>query len=666
MQNSTINGEAVITSAQPISVTAGSSIQQLFQIGTLTLADSTVGAGSSVQITGPGMSSFTNSTLQGLLGVDQGGSLVIDNSIVSAGMEVVVGGSGTGTMSVQNGSVLNFQSVGLSVGDSLGSQGTINLTGGGGLGVSNEAIGNNGNGNFNQSGGTHTVFETIALGLGNTGVGTYVLSGGTLDLIVGDDLIVGSSGTGTFTQTGGLISADRALVLVGQQPGSNGTFTQSGGSNSFFSAVVGGNVFFSNVVNGYVDSAGGAGIYNLSGSAVLNAVNNEWIGAGGTGTFNQNGGTNFGGTLQLGGNLSGGTGTYNLTAGNLNASMEQIGGGQLFGGGVGVFNQSGGVNTLGILSINAGALALANANDIYNLSGGVLDVAGVDNNGTFNYSGGTLTMQAGATFTNEHGASFNLSGGVSATIDASFTNNGTVTATGVDVLFNNAFFDNGVYSSDPSTNEFQTLNIGPSGYLEGTAGDIFDLLGNFVNLSTENTLWDTSASELVFTGGGVHTFDLAGQSGAGFGDNFAWGALQIDPGNTLDLAAGSGNALYVGSLSGLVIAGDTITNLDGSPGLFIYYNPADNPSLSGDYSLTGGGELAPASASELPEPRYAAAILAIIAVLWVYRTRMRTVPTKSSADSAPAASKGQSTQSTPRTPGADESFASRPVRATAG
>jgi hypothetical protein len=618
------------------------------------------------------MSSFTNSTLQGQLGVDQGGSLVINNSIVSAGMEVVVGGSGTGTMSVQNGSVLNFQSVGLSVGDSPGGQGTINLTGNAtDLIVSIEAIGNNGNGNFNQSGGTHTVTGTIALGLGNTGVGTYVLSGGTLALLLDPsvDLIVGSSGAGTFTQTGGSISAQgQAPVLVGQQPGSNGTFTQSGGSNHFFSAVVGGNVFFSNVVGGYVDSAGGAGIYNLSGSAVLNAADNEWIGAGGTGTFNQSGGANNLQTLQLGGHLNGGTGTYNLTAGTLVAStIEQIGAGQLFGGGVGNFNQSGGVNITGILSINAGALALANPNDTYNLSGGVLNVSSnVDNNGTFNYSGGTLTMQAGATFTNEHGASFNLSGGVSATIDASFTNNGTVTATGVDVLFNNAFFDNGVYQSDPSTNEFQTLNIGPSGYLEGTAGDIFDVLGNFVNLSTENTLWDTSASELVFTGGGVHTFDLAGQSGAGFGDNFAWGALQIDPGNTLDLAAGSGNALYVDSLGGLVIAGDTITNLDGSPGLFIYYNPADNPLLSGDYSLTGGGELAPVSASELPEPRYAAAILAIIAVLWVYRTRMRTVPTKSAADSAPATSKGQSTQSTPRTPGADESFASRPVRATAG
>ncbi len=77
--------------------------------------------------------------------------------------------------------------------------------------------------------------------------------------------------------------------------------------------------------------------------------------------------------------------------------------------------------------------------------------------------------------------------------------------------------------------------------------------------------------------GGSHIFDLAGQNGAGFSNNFAWGSLVIDPGNTLDLAVGSGDALYAFMLQGLDISGNTITNIDGAPGLFLYYDAADNP-----------------------------------------------------------------------------------------
>jgi len=45
--------------------------------------------------------------------------------------------------------------------------------------------------------------------------------------------------------------------------------------------------------------------------------------------------------------------------------------------------------------------------------------------------------------------------------------------------------------------------------------------------------------------------------------------------------------------------------IDGAPGLFIYYDAADNPPLNGDYTLTGGGELIAASvAAQTPEPSY--------------------------------------------------------------
>ena len=56
-------------------------------------------------------------------------------------------------------------------------------------------------------------------------------------------------------------------------------------------------------------------------------------------------------------------------------------------------------------------------------------------------------------------------------------------------------------------------------------------------------------------------------------------------------------------LQGLDISGNTITNIDGAPGLFLYYDAADNPSLKGNYNLTGGGELIAANGpAPTPEP----------------------------------------------------------------
>jgi hypothetical protein len=96
-------------------------------------------------------------------------------------------------------------------------------------------------------------------------------------------------------------------------------------------------------------------------------------------------------------------------------------------------------------------------------------------------------------------------------------------------------------------------------------------------LSTQARCGIRALPSWTLPGGGSHIFDLAGQNGAGFSNNFAWGSLVIDPGNTLDLAVGSGDALYAFMLQGLDIPGNTITNIDGAPGLFLYYDAADNP-----------------------------------------------------------------------------------------
>ena len=212
------------------------------------------------------------------------------------------------------------------------------------------------------------------------------------------------------------------------------------------------------------------------------------------------------------------------------------------------------------------------------------------------FNGNLLNL---GTFTNLSIATF----GGQVTNSGIFNNFGSANGIPSGVTFIGPFTNNGVYGSDPATNNFQQLIVNSSGYLTGTAGDVFLVSGNFQNLSTQSTLWNSSTSELDFTGGGSHIFDLAGQNGAGFSNNFAWGSLVIDPGNTLDLALGSGDALYAFILQGLIISGNTITNIDGTPGLFLYYDAADNPSLNGNYNLTGGGELIAANGpAATPEP----------------------------------------------------------------
>ena len=323
---------------------------------------------------------------------------------------------------------------------------------------------------------------------------------------------------------------------------------------------------------------------------------------------------------------AGGRGVFNLNGGSLAATG--IAGIPGFSGpvaaevigesGIGIFNQTGGTNVAGSLVIFApsGVGSVANLSNAYNLSGGSLSSGTIQNSGTFNYSGGSLT----GNFINWNGAAFNISGSGTMIVNGNLTNNGgTITVTANQAQFLNVTLASGTYNADPSTNIFQTLDVGAAAYITGVIGDVFKVNGNFQNLSTQNSLWNTSAAELDFTGGGLHTFNLAGQNGAGFSNNFAWNILSIGAGNKLNLGAGSGDALYVNFLQGLVISGNLITNIDGAAGLFLYYNPVDNPFLSGNYSLTGGGQLIAAGPlTATPEPSSIVLMITGLAALLGY------------------------------------------------
>ena len=473
-----------------------------------------------------------------------------------------------------------------------------------------------------QPGNTGTFFQpgsTLSATTEDIGPGgTYSQSGGA------NDVSGALTMTATYNLQGGALSAGSETVSqvnLGPLGVTAGTFNQSDGTNT-----VDGALSLSSIGGGYAK-------YNLSGGS-LSVLGDETIGNLGQGMFTQSGDSTNTVTGTLGIGTNGASSTYDLQGGTLHADTTiEIG-------------------ILGTLSVQGGSVSYATLM----LSGGTLDASVPFVNSTILTGSGTITAGAnfintgmvtltgatlvngtilndvGATFITDsplvvngdvrNSGTFTVNGGPLSVL--MLTNLGVLTIIGsASGVINNfgVFVDNGALVVDPTTVRIQTLDIDATGYLSAARGDVFEVSGNFQNLSTRNLLWSTGAAELEFVGGGSHTFGLAGLSGAGFKNNFAWGTLAIAPGNTLDLGKGSGDALYVNFLQGLDVLGSTITNVDGATGLSVYYNAADNPFLRGDYNLMGGGELIPGTSTSVPEP--ATWLLMAGGLVWLVAQRAR-------------------------------------------
>jgi len=159
--------------------------------GAINQTGGTVNASSAI------IGSFTNGTSPASVGIynlSNSASLIIDNNIS-------VGGSGVGYLNQYGGTfAMNGAGTnGLRVGDSGGSTGVVNLSGGLMNAVGAEYVGYSGNGFFNQTGGSNTT-ASLYIAYSNSASGTYSLSGGVL---------TSSSSTannGQFTQSGGTAS----------------------------------------------------------------------------------------------------------------------------------------------------------------------------------------------------------------------------------------------------------------------------------------------------------------------------------------------------------------------------------------------------------------------------------------------------------------------------
>lgn len=385
-----------------------------------------------------------------------------------------------------------------------------------------------------------------------TGTGNMTLSISQANIkipsVYDGDMYIGYNGTGTVNQSDGYVY--RNHLSLGYNDGSRGTYNLSGGTLSPLTADV-----------------GETSTLNQTGGDLIIYSRHLWL-----------------------------RGTYNLS-GNAYADIDH-----LIVYESGVVNQAGGLLRPDYTVSNYGT---------FNLKGGI--VGGQHyrffNYSTFNYSGGEVGITDSYGRVTNNGVT-NLSGDGTRTIKAyEIVNNGTFKTTHTTAEYTGTFTNNGAYISDPSTQYFEDLIIGETGYLKGQYKDKFFISGDFINYSLMNEDWNTLDAYLGFLEGddNLHDFYFAGEDfGAtmsGYANNFSWGTLDIfdDILYLFDSDDEFGVALYLRELLGAKIFGDTVTNIFGDDGIIIYYNPhlRGNKYLAGlDYNLSGGGYLRAA----VPEP----------------------------------------------------------------
>lgn len=322
-----------------------------------------------------------------------------------------------------------------------------------------------------------------------TATAAEILSMSANALTVGGSELVGNSGAAGFNQSGGVNTINIGKLLVGNNFGSTGTYSLSGGK--------------------------------LKATTEDNENSSEYIGDAGVGNFNQSGGTNMmAGSLVLG-DIIGATGTYNLSnTGTLVTGGSEYLGGQVEvngAGGLGIFNQTGGMNSIGpgnFLVVGLGGGSSGN----YTLSNGLLSVVGGEQIGSggkgsflqtggmnvtddldiVNLSGttGSYTLQSGTlsagTVATNAGGTFTQSGG--AFTFTAFNQNGGSVSMAPMTLGTGGSGTN--FSQSEGTLSSAVININSGGAFTSTGGalavDTFNLNGGSATFSS--IVFDTGAA----------------------------------------------------------------------------------------------------------------------------------------------------------------------------
>jgi hypothetical protein len=283
-------------------------------------------------------------------------------------------------------------------------------------------------GHYSQSGGSATFDDNLIIGDLAQGTGNVVLGGGTMDSV--SETILGRSGQGNFNQTGGTHKAP--LLSVGLLNGGDGTYSLSGGElqvSHLRMGLAGGGAgtfiqsggFVSNGSMTIGTGAGGGGLYDLQDGSILFATitldeggtwNQNPNGVMGGGTFLIDGGTTTGILASVGtivynsGTIAGRINNVFSTVFNVNATL-----GDGFDNSTNFTLPAGRTITLngnGLRQLNGTFTQLGNVTSVqsevgsastYTQNGGthfIIDElrVGVAGAGTYNMNDGTLAVEA--------------------------------------------------------------------------------------------------------------------------------------------------------------------------------------------------------------------------------------------------------------------------------
>ena len=221
------------------------------------------------------------------------------NGGTAAGAQVIVGNAGNGNLAITNGGGLTTSGFGY-LGFSANSTGTVSVDGTGSLWTSSSGlvVGSSGSGTLTiTNGGAVSSFSGL-IGSFAGGTGTVTVSGSGSTWAVGTSLWVGNSGTGTLLLSqGGVAQAD--TFFLGANAGSHGTVTVDGvgsilsansnvmvgdSGDGKLTVSGGGQVHSTNVVVGNVSGSQGTALVTGAGSSLF-ATNSLAVGATGTGSL---------------------------------------------------------------------------------------------------------------------------------------------------------------------------------------------------------------------------------------------------------------------------------------------------------------------------------------------------------------------------------------------
>lgn len=616
--------------------------------GTLTASKVVNGAGAVFTVAGGTVTatSFSNAGDVNLAGGTLSASIAFDPGQTFT----YTGGTFAGRLT-NNGGTLNLPNA-FTAGD--GMQNNTDLTLATGKSITSNGQGLENNAILTLAGGTLNGNGVLTNNAFISGFGTIGGSGGFTNnlglAVTGGNLTLSNTGTNTnlgqvdlstgrlLSLSGATLSNQGGLALAGGGVGGTGTLrnesggilTGKGSVTANFVNAAGGTVLLDQAGTTNISKAfGNAGVIhltqdgaNLTGGKITstgliygrgnigNAIDNTGIirAEGGTLQLNSNAVTN-----QAGGRIEAGTGNTVLLAQGLAGNAGDI----LLTGGR--------VDTNGKALVNTGRI----------MGQGILATGGLTNNGQLSLGAGSSSVIGAVTnngtATIDH-ATVSFLGAVTNNAGATMTvNHSTVSYLG-------GFTNSGILVTDPTTLVFTSITNNDPAAIVADPGDAFQIKQDLLGDTGNNTGWKTDQATLAFIDGGtdLHRMDLygidKGAARSGLTDNFAWGTVTLDAGQTLTLADikadGFSGALYLGTLelagyTGGSLAAFILGAIDGN-GFNIYYDPllSGNSYLGGlTYALGDGGSLIALQDVNVPEPATIGMLLAGVPPLLLARRR---------------------------------------------